>query len=194
MIIKVNSITILSASILLMLLAFPLPVNADCGPRSDDLIIRFYSSVEAAYAALKACDIDAIGYEITADLYADAITNPNICLGPVGDMGFYEIDMNGNYTIADARGYENPIWGIQGAQMRKAFTHLLPRDLIVSTCCGGFANRIDQQIAYMHRGLRNQSYWYEDGTGYEFDPALAASIMDADGFVQGTTANLDYDA
>ena len=191
---KAVPLVILFATVLLMMFAFPLPVKADCGPRSEDVIIRFYSSVEAAYAALNACDIDAIGYEITADLYADAITNPNICLGPVGDIGFYEIDMNGNYTIADARGYENPIWGIQGAQMRKAFTHLLDRNLIVSTCCGGFANRIDQQIAYAHRGWRNQSCWYEDGTGNEFDPTLAASIMDADGWAQGSTANPDYDA
>ena len=190
---KAVPIVILSASVLLLMLAFPLPVKATCGPRSDDLIIRFYSNVESAYAALKAGDIDAIGYEITADLYADAINDSNICLGPVGDMGFYEIDMNGNYTIEDHRDYENPMWGVQGAQLRKAFTHLLDRNLIVETCCGGFANRIDQQIAYVHRGWRNQSCWYEDGTGTEFDPDQAASIMDADGWAQGNTTNPYYD-
>jgi len=189
---KVIPIAILFATVLLMF-AFPLPVKAACGPRSEDLIIRFYSGVESAYAALKACDIDAIGKEITPDLFADAVTDPNLCVGPVDDLGFYEIDMNGNYTIEDARGYENPMWGVQGAQLRKAFTILLDRDFVVSTCCGGFANRIDQQIAYAHRGWRNQSYWYEDGTGWEYDPAQAAAIMDADGWAQGTTANPYYD-
>jgi hypothetical protein len=190
---KAIPIAILFATVLLMF-AFPLPVNADCGARTEDVICRFYSDVEAAYAALKACDIDAIGYEITADLYADAITDPNLCTAPVGDMGYYEIDMNGNYTIADHRDFENPMWGVQGSQFRKAATLLLDRDFVVSTCCGGFANRIDQQIAYAQKAWRNQSYWYEDGTGWEFDPAQAAAILDADGFVQGTTANPHYDA
>jgi hypothetical protein len=173
--------------------AFPFPVNADCGARSENVIVRFYSDVEAAYAALKACDIDAIGYEITSDLYADAVTDPNLCTAPVADLGFYEVDMNGNYTIADARDYASPMWGVQGAPMRKAFTLLLDRNFVVSTCCGGFARRIDQQIAYAHRSWRNQSYWYEDGTGWEFDPAQAASILDADGFAQGNTVNTYYD-
>ena len=97
---KAVPIVILFATALLMIFTFPLPVKADCGPRSEDVIIRFYSDVEAAYAALKACDIDAIGYEITADLYADAVGDPNLCTAPVADLGFYEIDMNGNYTIA----------------------------------------------------------------------------------------------
>jgi len=177
-----------------MMLAFPLPANAGCGPRSEDLIIRFYSDREAAYAALKACDIDAMLGTVTSDLYADAIEDPNICLGAIEDsMGAYEIDINGNHTIADARDYENPLWGMQGIQIRKAFTLLLDRNFVVSTCCGGFARRVDQQIAYMHRSWRNQSCWYEDGTGYEFDPAQAAAILDADGWAQGSTPNPYYD-
>ncbi|MCK4498565.1 hypothetical protein KAU25_05155, partial [Candidatus Bathyarchaeota archaeon] len=57
------------------------------GPRMGNLLIKYYASVEAAYTALKASEIDVIGYEITDVLYADAITDPNICLGKVADQG-----------------------------------------------------------------------------------------------------------
>ncbi|MCK4633789.1 hypothetical protein KAT42_03070, partial [Candidatus Bathyarchaeota archaeon] len=63
------------------------------------------------------------------------------------------------------------------------------------TFCGGFANRIDQPISYQHRGWRNQSYWYEDGTyPYEYSPAQAAAAFDSAGFVEGSDANPYYDA
>ncbi|TET62499.1 hypothetical protein E3J49_08085 [Candidatus Bathyarchaeota archaeon] len=192
---KTISAAILFATILLMM-SVPLPsVKADKGPRYDDWIVRYYSDVEAAYAALKAGDVHMVGYEISSDLYADAIADPNIGLGPVGDRGMYEFDLNSNYTIQDYPGIESPLFGEKRADFRRALALMSPKDRFISQCAGGFADRIDQPIAYMHKGWRNTSYWYEDGTfPYEYDPDAAAALLDAAGFVQGTTTNPDYDS
>ena len=48
---------VLFASFILMI-AFPLPsAFAAKGPRMDNLLIKYYASVEAAYTALKASEI-----------------------------------------------------------------------------------------------------------------------------------------
>jgi len=168
-------------------------VMSDKGSRTEDLIIKFYEDLEAAYAALKAGEVDIVGDRITTDLYADAIADSNIVLGGVGDRGMYQIDINNNCTIPSYRGTQSPTYGIQGAQFRKALTLLINKTYVVSHCCGGIADRIDQPIAYVQRGWRNTSCWYEDGTGLEFDPAQAASILDFDGWTQGITPNPHYD-
>jgi hypothetical protein len=42
----------------------------------------------------------------------------------------------------------------------------------------------------LHRGWRNQTCWYEDGTyQYEYDVAQAIAYLEADGFTQGTDEN-----
>jgi len=161
------------------------------GPRTEDLIIKFYPNIEQAYAALKNGSIDICAYELTSDLYQDAIDDSNIVLAPVGDRGMYEFDINNNYTCADYPDIESPTHRLE---MRQAIAYLTPKDRIVSEFCGGFANRIDQPLAYVLRGWRNQSYWYEDGSyPYEYDPLAAAAVLDSGGFPQGTTPNPDYD-
>jgi hypothetical protein len=172
-----------------------IPVNAAFGPRNcPGLIIRFYANVESAYAALSACDADAIGYELTSELYISATEDPNICVAPVGDMGRYEIDINNNCTIPDFEGIESPTYGKKRAGFRKALALLFDKNRVIDECCGGFANRVDQPIAYLHKGWRNTACWYEDGTyPYEYDPVAAVAMLDAEGFVQGTDANPNYD-
>ncbi|MCK4435845.1 hypothetical protein KAU87_03440 [Candidatus Bathyarchaeota archaeon] len=92
---------ILFATVMLVMMV-AIPVKADVGARTENLIIRFYANVESAYAALKAGDINAVGYEITSDLYADAILDPNIILGSVGDRGKYEFDTNNMHACLSA--------------------------------------------------------------------------------------------
>jgi hypothetical protein len=160
----------------------------------DNLLIKYYASVEAAYTALKASEIDMIGYEITDVLYADAITDPNICLGPVADQGMYEFDVQNNHTIATYPGVESFIFGEKRKGVRKAITYLADKDLIVTDCTGGFTERIDQLLAAPHKGWRNQTHpgWGDGNFTFEYDPDTAASILDAEGFVQGTTPNPAY--
>jgi hypothetical protein len=159
------------------------------GPRSDNLVIQYYETVESAYAALKARDIDVVGYEITADLFTDATADANIAVAPVADLGFYEVDVNNNHTVATYPGVESPTH-YQG--FRQALAWLTDKDFIAEEICGGFVERIDQMVAAPYKGWANASMWYPNYP-YEYNPADAATALDAEGWAQGTTPNPHHD-
>ena len=172
--------------------SIPIETTQTKGPRTEDLIIKFYPTLKQAYRALKNGSIDILAYELTPDLYQDAIDDSNIVLAPVGDRGMYEFDINNNYTIGEYQGRTRSPTNYR--EFRQAIAFLVDKNYIVENFCGGFADRIDQPLSYQHRGWRNQSYWYEDGTyPYEYDPLAAATVLDAAGFLQGTTLNPNYD-
>jgi hypothetical protein len=189
---QVHYIILILASLIIALSPSAFAVK---GPRNPGLLIKYYSSVEAAYTALKASEIDMIGYELTGVLYADAITDPNICLGRVSDQGMYELDVNNNCSIRTYPGVESFIFGKKRIEVRKALTYLADKDLIVTNCCQGFVERIDQLLAAPHKGYHNQTHpgWGESSFTYEYDPAMAVTLLDGEGFIQGSTPNPAYD-
>ncbi len=187
------SIAFLAATVLLMTTVFPAPhrrAMAAKGVRTEDLVMFYYSDVESAYAALKADEVDAVGYDITAELYQDAITDPNIVLSGVASLGFYELDINNNYTIHQYPDVVNVMWF---APVRRAVAWCLDKDYVVEVICGGFAERVDAMISAPTKAWANESYWYPNYP-YEYDPAAASAHLDANGWVQGSTPNPNYDA
>lgn len=159
------------------------------GPRTEDLIIKFYSDIEDAYGALKRGQIDILRYELTMDLLQDATADSNIVVAPVFDSGMYQFDINNNCTIPTYQGIRSPT-NYQG--FRQALAFLVDKNYVIDTACGGFAERIDQPIGAPLKGFRNASYWYPNYP-YEFNSEAAASALDASGFEQGTTSNPYYD-
>ena len=159
------------------------------GVRTPDLVMFYYSDVEAAYEALKNDEIDIVGYEITAELHGDAITDPNIMLSGVAEANFYELDLNNNHTIHTYPGVENPFWF---APVRRAVAWCTDKDYIVDVICGDFAERIDAMIAAPSKAWANESYWTPNYP-YEYDPAAASAHLDANGWVEGSTPNPNYD-
>jgi len=185
------SIAFLVATVLLMMTVFPAPqykAVAAKGVRTEDMVMFYYADVESAYAALKADEIDAVGYDITAELYQDAITDPNIVLSGVASTGFYELDINNNYTIHQNPGVVNMMWY---APVRRAVAWCLDKDYVVEVICGGFAERIDAMISAPSKAWANESYW-NPNYPYEYDPAAASAHLDANGWVQGSTPNPAY--
>ena len=164
-------------------------VAASKGPRTEDLIMNFYSDVLAAYSALEMGEIDIVGYNICESPYWDAIANPNLVLAPVDSMGMYQFDINNNYTIPSYPGVRSPT---NYKEFRQALAFLVDKDRIVEEFCNGFAARIDQPVGAPNHGWTNKSY-----TGinypYEYDPAAASALLDAAGFTNGTTPNPYYD-
>ena len=159
------------------------------GPRTEDLIINFYTDMDDAYNALKTGEIDIYGWNINEPIYTDAITDPNIALAPVDSFGLYQLDINNNWTIATYPGVRSPT---SYQSFRQALAFLVDKDYIVDTICDGFATRIDQPIGAAVHGWTNKSY-----TGanypYEFNPEAAATLLDTANFTQGTTPNPNYD-
>jgi len=177
---------------LLMITLFPTrqpKAVAAKGVRTQDLVMFYYPDVEAAYEALKNDEIDMIGYEITAALYQDAINDPNIVLTGVADTGFYELDLNNNHTIHTYPGVENPFWY---APVRRAVAWCTDKDYIVNVICGVFAERIDAMIAAPAKAWASPDHWYPSYP-YEYDTAVASAHLDANGWVEGSTPNPNYD-
>ncbi len=187
---KFVSTALLMMAILMMVTLFPLPVAADKGPKTDDLLIYFRASVAACYAMLKTGDADICGYEIEKLQYNDAINDPNIVLAPVVDFGMYEVDINNNWTIPTYPGDRSPT---SYKEFRQAMAFLVDKATVISDYCAGFAAQIDQPIPSPSSGWMNAN---STGANYPYiyHPASAAAKLTAAGFVEGTTSNPYYDA
>ncbi|MCW4052412.1 MAG: ABC transporter substrate-binding protein, partial [Candidatus Bathyarchaeota archaeon] len=184
------SIAIFLLTLLIVACIPQVNVSAVKGPRTEDLIMYFYSNVSTAYYALVAGEVDVVGSMIPESLYSEAITNPNVALAPVDDMGMYEFDLNNNYSIPTYPGVRSPT---SYTEFRQALAFLVDKERIVEEFCDGFATRMDQPIAPPAHGWMNKSY-----TGanypYQYDPAAASALMDANGWAEGATPNPYYDA
>ncbi len=165
-------------------------VFASKGPRTENLIMQFYANASTAYPALVAGDVDVVGSALPQALYWDAITNPNIALAPVDDLGMYQFDLNNNYSIHSYPAVQSPT---SYTEFRQALAYLVDKDRVVDEFCNGFAVRMDQPIAAPAHGWMNKSYAGANYP-YECDPQAASDLLDANGWVEGTTPNPDYDA
>jgi len=188
------SMVLLSIAIIALTTLTPItPAKAQevqYGPREDEMIIKFYSDVEAAYTALKADEIHMVMYDITAELYYDAIEDPEIQLAPLLDYGMYEIDINNNYTIPTYPDVRNPF---HLEEFRKAVAHLIDKDKVIEEFCKGFAERIDVPVAaptdpaWVNQSVSGDNY------PYPYDPWAAKELLDSAGFLPGETDNPYYD-
>jgi len=198
---KISTFTLTLILMLSMLANVPM-ASATQGPRTDDLIMTFYARVEHAYGALLAGDIDMLAYtgwsaglplhdgqQFTADLYAHAITDPNIVLAPLAGNDIAGFDFNNNYTIPTYPGIRSPMSYLS---FRQALAFLVNKTTIKNVFKGGFADRIDVPIPYSQSG-----WWNPMVTGmgypYPYAPIMAEASLDADGFIQGSTPNPYYD-
>ena len=176
-------------SVLLLVTALPLPSAAALnGPREDDLTLHYYPNMTSAYVALKHGEIDIVLFDLSQDLVADAVQDPNLVLAPVADYGMYEFDLNNNYSIPSYPGIRSPM---NYTEMRQAVAFLSNKDYYVNTLLGGFAERIDQPVAAPLKGWANASLWYPYYP-YEYDPEAAKAVLDSR-FPEGATPNPYYD-
>jgi hypothetical protein len=119
--------------------------------------------------------------------FRDAISNPDIVTCQIPDSGFYEFDLNNNYSIAEYPGIRSPM---NYTAMRQAIAFLSNKDYYVNTLLAGKAVRIDQMIAARYYGWANASMSYPYYP-YEYSPAAAKTKLDST-FPVGTTPNLYY--
>jgi ABC-type transport system substrate-binding protein len=180
---------VMLALVLAVLLVIGVPNGtAVHGPREEDLTISFYETQEQAYTALTTGEIDLVMYDITSAQADNAFGNPNIITCKVPDSGFYEFDLNNNYTIDAYPGVRSPM---NYSEMRKTIAFLSDKDYYVDTLLGTKAVRIDQMIAAPYYGWANTSMSYPNYP-YEYNPTAAKAMLDSK-FPVGTTPNPYYD-
>ncbi|TET63291.1 hypothetical protein E3J49_06905, partial [Candidatus Bathyarchaeota archaeon] len=89
---KTNVLAIaLLAALLMGSLYTVLPAKA---PARSDVDVRFYGSHEAAYAALKAGDVDFIQWSVTFEQKLDVEDDPDLCVAQYSENGMMEFDLN----------------------------------------------------------------------------------------------------
>lgn len=192
---KDTYLLVICAILVIVVSSFTLVPSAHAtqGPRTENLLIRFYSSDLTAYSGLLAKEFDIYIWPLTAEQYYEVIGNPELLVGEVLENGMFEFDINGNLSIPDRP------WDTYGASptsyfgFRQALARLTDKQYIVDVICEGFAHRMDVPIvANAPAGWFNESVVYPNYP-WEYDPVNASALLDRWGFVQGTTDNPDYD-
>ena len=156
------------------------------GPRTRYLLIKY--GIPDPYQALKNGEIDIMLEPLTSTQYADAVTNTNIIVEPVVANDMIEFDINSNETISTYPGIISPT---SQPDFRRALTCLINKTDIINGIWGGFAERMDMPI------IRNAPSWINESCEYpyfdwEYNVLKAKALLDAAGFVQGSTPNPDY--
>lgn len=195
--IKREIVVSLSASILIISMLASIPIGSSgvemestqYGPRAPGLDIYFYTNPDYLFEALVNNQTDLMDWPLTRWQYEAATQDPNIILAPVVGLDTFQFDLNNNYTILSYPGVRSPT---NSKEFRQALAYLVDKDRIVYDVLGGLADRIDVPIPAFLR-----IWWNPSVTGwnysYQYNPTQAANLLDAVGFVQGTTPNPYYD-
>jgi len=203
-----NSILVLMTIAMLLLLSVPMMFSAPVaaagtgGPLMDQLLVKYYPNNAALFDALLAGDIDLMAWPLVKSQYDIAKLRTDIQMAPYQELGMYEIDINNNKTLPGTN-YPSPTADLS---FRQALAFCVDKDAVVSGPVGGFGNRIDTAmarpilnnwVAFPDDPLCRSEY---DAAGneifeypYEYNPAMAVTYLDNDGFVAGQTTNPDYD-
>jgi hypothetical protein len=142
---KTISAIMVALTIALLIAMQPLPTKAANGPRwTNGLDVNFYATPDAAYADLKLGKIDFFQWALTYDQLQDAIADPSIQLAPIDENGFWQVDVNNNWTVRTYPGIRSPTSDVY---FRRAMTCAVDKDWILNTLVKGIGTRIDVPIA-----------------------------------------------
>lgn len=138
------------------------------GPKAKEILFPIYMDDEARVLAILRGDVDIYpGLTKPADINRIS-ANRNIEL--TMDMGyhmFYGAFNTGAYPTSELA-------------FRQAFSHLIDREKIILNLFEGYMLPLDSLVP------QSSSYYFEEITKYEYDPAKAAKILDEAGFVMGS--------
>jgi len=191
---KANVLTIGLFSLMLLMSMCLFPTSVDAyrpagvprGPRSN-ADIYFFGSVDSAYAALKAGQVDCIQWALTHEQYVDAQNDADLCVASYAENGMFEFDINNNYTIKEYPGIRSPT---NVKEFRQAIACSFDKSYIIDEILLGFGARLDLPIPQPQAGWWNKSVTYDpsdplapDNYLYKYNMTRAAELLDAAGFV-----------
>jgi ABC-type transport system substrate-binding protein len=159
------------------------------GVWSNGTDICYYGSRDQAFAGLMAHDIDFYDYPLTYTEYVVACADPTIQLAGSSPNEIYAFAFNNNWTIPSYPGFRNPLNYIG---FRQAIAHLVDKDYIAEGIMDGFAEVVDAPLPAAYAGYANESMT-GNNYPYSYSPLTANAVLDASGWVQGSTPNPYYD-
>lgn len=187
----------LSLTFTLTYKTFGLEAQGDPGPVMDYLLIKYYSSSDDMFDALLNDEIDFMDYPLSYFQYQYAVVNPDIITGFYDENSYLSLNFNPYYSLF-GQGWRSPT---NYTWFRAAVACLVDKDYFIADIFHGFAIRIDTPIP---RPIQNEWVNYDiskygpngellDNYPWDYNPPLAASLLDGAGFVQGATDNPYYD-
>jgi ABC-type transport system substrate-binding protein len=174
------------------------------GPRTPNFLIHVYLSPDVEFEALDAGEIDIVDWYLSKYWVDKWTGDPDIVMKSYSDIGIFEFDINNQRWptgVTEPRAYDPATgtykhyygtseWDDEAREFRKAIAYLTDKDGYITRILKGYGVR-DDTFAPMPA----TAGWtdYEDleakGLIYPFDPEKAMDILDAAGFVPGTTDN-----
>ena len=183
---------IFAIAILILLMASTyLPTTVKAAGRSD-IDVTFYASPDAAWTALVGGQADMMQWSLTKVQMEAAEADPNLVLERYDENGFYEFDLNNNYTILSYPGVRSPT---NELKVRQAITRLVDKDYIVANILEYFGVKIDTMIPKPQKENWANTSVIDANCLYPYNPEEAATLLSAAGFAD-TDANgwLNYPA
>jgi len=144
------------------------------GPRSD-ITFFWYSSPEALYAALKACELELMCYPLSYEQLLDAIEDPDIQLAWTSKNSYWEYTINHNYSIIS---YPDVMSPTRDEAVRSAISYSVDKEYIINNILEGNANRIDYPIPSLYG-----SWWPDPPYPHRYNLTRAIEILNERGFI-----------
>jgi len=192
----------LALTLLLTTFVTPIEVQAqpppNHGPRSEQLLIKYYTDDTQLFAALTAGDIDIDTWELTKAQELNVKTNPDVLLAKVERLGVRSFSFHNNLTVKYYPGIRSHM---SDANFRKAIAHLVDKDYYRDVICEGAAVRIDTHVASPAKDWWNWTLCngvHANGTvfnnyPYPYNTYQANLELNQTGYVYGTEDNPNYD-
>src|SRR5438093_1430128 len=145
-------------------------------PKVDEIVYRLYRNVQATVYALQAGALDFIDWTVPPDQVGPIAGDPNIGLKSSADAGFFYQSFNFDRLPF---GYLNPALGSTGNNdvgrpFRLAVAYATNKRTIVTSLLQNFGAAGHTVVS-----PTNTLYYNASAPRYEFNPTVAAGILDA---------------
>lgn len=141
-------------------------------PKVDNVVARFYPSVETMLLALKQGEIDMIGSEIPVNAVKDLEGTPGVKVAVLPNFYFREISINSSDF-----GKQNP--SLRDKRVRQALAHAVNKELLAEVIHQGYATP-GSTIVHTANG-----HWHNDKIEkFPFDLARANQLLEEAGYTE----------
>lgn len=156
------------------------------GPRVKSLLIKIYENTSRVFEGLENGEVDIVDRNVPSELvekWSNPPYNETIAVEKYPYAGAYFLDINNNETVSAFGSWRSPTSYIE---FRHAIAHLVNKTEIVMEILQGYGLSLDTPV------MPWTEWFNPEADTHPYDPAEAAAILDAAGFIQGTTPNPYY--
>ncbi len=154
-------------------------------PKIDEIVFKIYRTTQLGVLALQSGDIDLYLWNLPPEFVPPLLNNPVIGLATSADLLPVAVEFNmrrqpfgySMYPPPPGQDREPPGGVDIGYAFREAFAHLIDKQTIVRTLLQDYGTVADSMVVPLN------TTWYNGSLPqYDYNPALAASIFDNQGW------------